>query len=73
MKYDIKLTKVKESKLSSVDFDNIPFGRTFSDHMFSADYIDGKWTNLEIIPFQNFQMHPAGLVLHYGQAIFEGR
>lgn len=72
MKYDIKLTKVTESSLSTVDFDNIPFGRTFSDHMFVADYIDGAWTNLEIMPFQNFQIHPSGLVLHYGQAIFEG-
>ncbi len=72
MSYDIKITKVKESLLSSVDFENIPFGRTFSDHMFTADYIDGKWTKLQIIPFQNFQIHPAGLVLHYGQAIFEG-
>ncbi len=72
MKYDIKLTKVKESALSGVDFDNIPFGRTFSDHMFTADYIDGEWTNLQIVPFGSFQIHPAGQVLHYGQAIFEG-
>lgn len=72
MKYNISLTKVKDSGLNAVDFDNIPFGRTFSDHMFTADYIDGEWTNLQIIPFQNFQIHPAGLVLHYGQAIFEG-
>jgi branched-chain amino acid aminotransferase len=72
MKYDIKITKVKESKLSSVDFDKIPFGRTFSDHMFVADYVDGAWTNLEIKPFEHFQIHPASMVLHYGQAIFEG-
>lgn len=72
MKYDIKITKVKDSKLSKVDFDNIPFGRTFSDHMFVADYVDGAWTNLEIVPFDHFQIHPASMVLHYGQAIFEG-
>ncbi len=72
MSYDIKITKVKDSHLSSIDFDNIPFGRTFSDHMFTADYIDGAWTNFQIIPFQKFEMHPAGLALHYGQAIFEG-
>jgi branched-chain amino acid aminotransferase len=72
MSYDIKIAKVKESRISAVDFDNIPFGRTFSDHMFTADYKDGKWTNLQIVPFGNFEIHPAGLVLHYGQAIFEG-
>jgi len=72
MKYNISLTKVKESRLNTVDFDNIPFGRTFSDHMFTADYVDGEWINLQIVPFQSFEMHPAGIVLHYGQAIFEG-
>ena len=72
MKYDIKTTKVRESRLSTIDFDNIPFGRTFSDHMFTADYINGKWTNFQIVPFQNFEIHPACLALHYGQAIFEG-
>ncbi|MEL6636090.1 MAG: branched-chain amino acid aminotransferase [Bacteroidota bacterium] len=72
MKYNIKVTKSKESGLSSVDFDNIPFGRVFSDHMFTADYIDGEWTNFEIVPFGPFSIHPACLALHYGQAVFEG-
>lgn len=72
MKYNIKVSKVEKSYLSEVDFDNIPFGRTFSDHMFVADYIDGEWTNLEIVPFGRFMMHPSSLALHYGQAIFEG-
>ncbi|MEM8908671.1 MAG: branched-chain amino acid aminotransferase, partial [Bacteroidota bacterium] len=49
-----------------------PFGRTFSDHMFTADYRDGQWTNFQIIPFGNFEIHPACMALHYGQAIFEG-
>ena len=72
MKYNINITKVKDSKLSSVDFEKIPFGRTFSDHMFTADYINGEWTNPQIVPFGNFEVHPACLALHYGQAIFEG-
>ncbi len=68
----IKITKTTESRLSEIDFDNIPFGRTFSDHMFMADYINGEWTNLEIKPFGYFTQHPANLALHYGQSIFEG-
>jgi len=68
----IKITKAENSRLSTVDFNNIPFGRTFSDHMFTADYIDGEWTNFEIIPFGHFTIHPACLALHYGQSIFEG-
>lgn len=72
MKYSIKINKVTESRLSSIDFDNIPFGRVFSDHMFVADYKNGEWTDLKITPFEAFSIHPASMVLHYGQAIFEG-
>lgn len=72
MKYKIAVSKTKNSRLSEVDFNNLPFGRNFSDHMFIADYINGEWTNLQIVPFGRFLMHPSGLALHYGQAIFEG-
>lgn len=68
----IKITKIAESRLPQVDFDNIPFGREFSDHMFTADYINGEWTNFEIVPFGPFSVHPACLALHYGQSVFEG-
>lgn len=72
MKYNIKITKAKESRLAEVDFNNIPFGRVFSDHMFIVDYIDGNWVDPRIEPFGRFSMHPAAMALHYGQAIFEG-
>lgn len=72
MKYNIRITKTKQSRLNEVDFDNIPFGRVFSDHMFVADYENGSWTDLRIVPFAPFSMHPASMVLHYGQSIFEG-
>jgi branched-chain amino acid aminotransferase len=72
MKYDIKITRTTNSRLSSVDFENIPFGRVFSDHMFIADYKDGAWQSGQIVPFGPFSIHPACLGLHYGQSIFEG-
>ncbi|MCB0583955.1 MAG: branched-chain amino acid aminotransferase [Phaeodactylibacter sp.] len=72
MKYNIKITKTQKSRLSEVDFDNIPFGRVFSDHMFVADYHNGEWTNPRIEPFGRFSIHPAAMALHYGQSIFEG-
>lgn len=68
----ITIQPVSSSRISSVDFNNIPFGRTFSDHMFTADYKDGEWGNYQIVPFGPFEVHPACLALHYGQAIFEG-
>jgi len=72
MNYKIETTKVNKSRLPEIDFDNIPFGQLFSDHMFSADYIDGEWTNLQIIPFAPLELSPVNLALHYGQSIFEG-
>jgi len=72
MKQPIQITKVQQSKVKDVDFNNIPFGRVFSDHMFTADYKNGEWTNFEVLPFGNFSLHPASMALHYGQAIFEG-
>lgn len=68
----IPVHSVTQSRISTVDFDNIPFGRTFSDHMFTADYENGKWGNYQIIPFGPFEVHPTCMALHYGQAIFEG-
>lgn len=68
----ISITKVSESKVNGIDFNNIPFGQIFSDHMFSADYIDGEWKNFEIAPLQNLSIHPGNLAWHYGQSIFEG-
>jgi len=68
----IKITKTSNSKLSSVDFDNLPFGKHFADHMVEIDYADGKWGEATIVPFANLSLHPATSALHYGQAIFEG-
>lgn len=69
---ELKVTTVSESRVSSVDFDNIPFGKIFTDHMYVADYIDGEWTNMEVIPTQELSIHPGNLAWHYGQSIFEG-
>ncbi len=68
----IKITKTENSRINEVDFDNIPFGKVFSDHMFSMDYANGEWSNFEITPFQNLNFSPAMSSLHYGQSIFEG-
>ncbi|MBO0856134.1 MAG: branched-chain amino acid aminotransferase, partial [Nocardia sp.] len=48
------------------------FGRYFTDHMVSIDYVDGEWTNAVVEPYGPLQMDPSTMVFHYGQAIFEG-
>lgn len=69
---DIKIKKTNASRLSSTDFSELPFGKVFSDHMFVADYEDGSWKNLQIVPYGDISVSPAMSVLHYGQAFFEG-
>ncbi|MFT5917231.1 MAG: branched-chain amino acid aminotransferase [Bacteroidia bacterium] len=68
----IPVQKAEKSRISEIDFNNIEFGKNYSDHMFVADYKDGEWQDLRIMPFADMQMSPATSALHYGQSIFEG-
>ncbi|MBK1442345.1 branched-chain amino acid aminotransferase [Parapedobacter sp. ISTM3] len=68
----IRVEQTRQSKLPQVDFNNLKFGQTFSDHMLVADYVDGHWTDVSIVPYGNLSLSPATSALHYGQAIFEG-
>ena len=72
MPYTISIQKVAQSKVENIDFNNIPLGTTFTDHMFICDYDNGEWKNPRIEPLHLIPTHPAAMALHYGQAIFEG-
>jgi len=55
------------------DESNLGFGIHFTDHMFNMDYAPDKgWHNPRIEPYAFMKMDPACMVLHYGQAVFEG-
>jgi len=69
---DIKITKTNHSRLNETDFSNLQFGKTFSDHMFVADYEDDEWKNFQIVPYGAVTFSPAISALHYGQSFFEG-
>jgi len=69
---NINITKIDQSRVNQVDFDNLAFGKVFTDHMFSADYKDGKWQDFKIEPLADLSIHPGNLAWHYGQSIFEG-
>jgi len=69
---NITINKIEKSKINDVDWENLPFGKVFSDHMFEMNYVDGKWTKPEIKPFANLELSPATSVLHYAQTFFEG-
>jgi branched-chain amino acid aminotransferase len=69
---DIQVTKTSKSRLSEIDFDHLPFGKYFTDHMLEVNYADGEWKKVLIRPFQDLSLSPALAAIHYGQAIFEG-
>lgn len=69
---EIRVEKAATSKIDSVNFEHLPFGKIFTDHMFECDYIDGKWQEPIIKPYGPLQLDPSARVFHYGQAVFEG-
>ncbi len=69
---DIRITRTQNSKLKDINFDNIPFGKYTSDHMFVMDYVDGHWGDFRIIPYQGLVLDPQAKALQYCQCIFEG-
>ena len=68
----IDIQKVESSRIGQVDFNNLTFGSTFSDHMFECEYKDGVWQNPTIKPYGPLTISPGAKVFHYGQAVFEG-
>ena len=68
----ITITPTDNSKISKIDFENLNFGRVFSDHMAELHYKDGAWQSAEIKPYGPISFEPSMMALHYGQAIFEG-
>lgn len=49
------------------------FGTVFTDHMFLAEFQEGKgWFDPRIEPYAPLALEPAAAVFHYAQAVFEG-
>lgn len=59
-------------KLSRIDYNNLGFGKYFSDNVFISEYKNGSWSEGKIIPFGSLSLTPGNMTLHYGQTIFEG-
>jgi len=69
---NISITKTTNAK-QKLDQSNLGFGQHFTDHMFIMDYTEGKgWHDARIVPYAPIELDPSAMVLHYGQAIFEG-
>lgn len=49
------------------------FGQHFTDHMVTIRYSrEHGWHDPAVEPYHSIELDPAAMVLHYGQAIFEG-
>jgi branched-chain amino acid aminotransferase len=68
----INVSKTKQSRIKDVNWQDLGFGKVFSDHMAVVEYRDGQWQTPEIKAYGPMLFSPAISALHYGQAIFEG-
>jgi len=68
----IKINRSTQSRMGEVDFAKVPFSGVFSDHMFAAEFHDGRWSEGEILPYGPISVSPSISALHYGIAVFEG-
>lgn len=70
MKLPVKEKEIKGKRPAD---SALGFGTVFTDHMLNMDYSPDKgWHNPRIEPFADLSLSPATMMLHYGQAIFEG-
>ena len=68
----MKIVLANKSKIGKVDFENLEFGKIFTDHLFVCKYSNNSWGEGKIMPYDDFLVSPSARVFHYGQAIFEG-
>ena len=51
----------------------VPFGTSFTDHMFLMEYDEEQgWYDARIVPLQEISLSPGAMVLNYGSEVFEG-
>jgi len=73
MEIKIQLQDLAKRRPKPADESKLVFGKVFSDHMFLMDHRVGQgWMDARVVPYQNLELDPSAMVLHYGQGIFEG-
>src|SRR5262245_65915305 len=68
----IRVERTTSSRMREVDFAKVGFSAVFSDHMFAAEYRDGRWKEGVIRPYDPISLSPNVSGLHYGVSVFEG-
>jgi branched-chain amino acid aminotransferase len=67
----ISVRSVKTTPSYCLDPWKLKLGDHFAPNMFVSSF-KGRWGDAKIQPVSNFSLHPASVVLHYSQTIFEG-
>ena len=68
----IRITRASMLKKHPLDTE-LGFGVVFTDHMFVADWKEGKgWYDPRVEPYAPLSLDPAAAVLHYAQEVFDG-
>ena len=69
---DIRIERTSQPK-AKPDWNNLSFGRYYTDHMFVADYTEGSgWRDFRVVPYAPLSLDPAAMVSHYAMEVFEG-
>jgi branched-chain amino acid aminotransferase len=68
----LPVAQVDRSRLPTIDFDDLPFGTVFSDHMLVAEHREGAWRNARLQPYGPLALPPSISALQYGVSVFEG-
>jgi branched-chain amino acid aminotransferase len=55
----IRVERTTSSRLREVDFAKVGFSAVFSDHMFTAEYRDGRWKEGVIRPYGPISLSPS--------------
>ncbi len=70
---EIEINLAEPEKRKAPEFEELTFGKIFTPHMFVMKFERDKgWHSPQIRPLSNIELHPAAIVLHYSQTIFEG-
>ena len=69
---NISITKTTQSKIDTVDFNNLPFGSIYSDHVMICDFENGVWSEPRIEPYGPITLDPAAKIFHYGHLFLKG-
>jgi branched-chain amino acid aminotransferase len=65
-------TPTPSPRPGELDPDKIEFGRTYAPLGLFRSYENGSWKATQIDSVGTINLHPAAIVFHYGQSIFEG-